>query len=129
MANRDKLFDLLFASAAETLLELGRDRRWLGAQLGITSLLHAWTRELLFQRRGVRPPIVSPLLVGPDGALAGRRGVPTFVPPPGQSHLPGAAADPTSSGIQRCCTGHFGLFVVFVVGRPCTPLLEDMLTA
>ncbi len=48
MANREKLFDVLFASAAETLLELGRDPKWLGAELGITSVLHTWTRELLF---------------------------------------------------------------------------------
>jgi hypothetical protein len=48
MANRDKLFDVLFASAAEALLELGRDSRWLGAELGITSVLHTWTRDLRF---------------------------------------------------------------------------------
>jgi len=48
MANREKLFDMLFASAAEALLELGRDPKWLGAELAITSVLHTWTRELLF---------------------------------------------------------------------------------
>jgi len=48
LANRTLLFDLLFACAAETLLALGRDPRWLGAELGITSVLHTWTRELLF---------------------------------------------------------------------------------
>lgn len=48
LANRTLLFDLLFTCAAETLLELGRDPRWLGAELGITSVLHTWTRELLF---------------------------------------------------------------------------------
>jgi hypothetical protein len=48
MVNRDKLFDMLFASAAEALLELGRDPRWLGAELGITSVLHTWTRDLRF---------------------------------------------------------------------------------
>jgi hypothetical protein len=49
MRNREELFDLLFASAAEALLELGRDRRWLGAELGITSVLHTWTRDLRLQ--------------------------------------------------------------------------------
>jgi hypothetical protein len=39
---------MLFACATETLLQLGRDPRWLGAELGITSVLHTWTRELLF---------------------------------------------------------------------------------
>jgi hypothetical protein len=48
MANKKTLFDLLFAAAAETLLELGRDPRWLGAELGITSVLHTWTRDLRF---------------------------------------------------------------------------------
>lgn len=48
LANREVVFDLLFACAAETLLELGRDERWLGAELGVTSVLHTWRRDLLF---------------------------------------------------------------------------------
>jgi hypothetical protein len=48
MLNREELFAILFAAAAEALLELGRDRRWLGAELGITSVLHTWTRDLRF---------------------------------------------------------------------------------
>ena len=40
------VFDLLFAASAETLQELARDENHLGAQLGITSVLHTWTREL-----------------------------------------------------------------------------------
>jgi len=39
---------MLFAAASETLLQLGRDPQWLGAQLGITAVLHTWTRELVF---------------------------------------------------------------------------------
>jgi Putative transposase len=37
-------------AAADSLLELGRDPKWLGAsaQLGITAVLHTWTRELAF---------------------------------------------------------------------------------
>ncbi|MBU1183498.1 MAG: transposase, partial [Proteobacteria bacterium] len=42
------LFGLLFATAARTLLDLGDDPRRLGARLGITAVLHTWTRELLF---------------------------------------------------------------------------------
>jgi Putative transposase/Transposase zinc-binding domain len=41
---RAELFDALFAAASETLLELGRSR--LSAQLGITMVLHTWTRDL-----------------------------------------------------------------------------------
>lgn len=40
------LYDLLFASASATLLELGRDPKRLGAQLGATLVLHTWTRDL-----------------------------------------------------------------------------------
>jgi hypothetical protein len=46
--NRKRLFALLFAAASQTLLELGNDPRRLGARLGITAVLHTWTRELLF---------------------------------------------------------------------------------
>jgi hypothetical protein len=48
LQNRETIFNLLFASAAEALLELGRDPKWLGAELGITSVLHTWTRDLRF---------------------------------------------------------------------------------
>jgi hypothetical protein len=47
-ANRAAIFDLLFACASRTLLELGLDKDRLGAQLGITAVLHTWTRELAF---------------------------------------------------------------------------------
>jgi hypothetical protein len=40
------VFDLLFDCASATLLELGRDPNRLGAQLGITSVLHTWARDL-----------------------------------------------------------------------------------
>jgi len=46
--NRRRLFDLLFEAASQTLLELGDDPKRLGGRLGITSVLHTWTRELLF---------------------------------------------------------------------------------
>ncbi|MFC1611436.1 IS91 family transposase [Myxococcota bacterium] len=46
--NRQKLFRLLFHASAHTLLQLGRDPERLGVQLGITSVLHTWTRKLHF---------------------------------------------------------------------------------
>jgi hypothetical protein len=46
--NRRKLFALLFETASQALLDLGRDNRWLGAQLGITAVLHTWSRDLNF---------------------------------------------------------------------------------
>jgi hypothetical protein len=44
--NRRAIFDLLFAAASATLLELGRDPGRLGAELGITMVLHTWARDL-----------------------------------------------------------------------------------
>jgi hypothetical protein len=41
-----ELFGALFTAASETLLELGESR--LGARLGVTMVLHTWTRELRF---------------------------------------------------------------------------------
>jgi hypothetical protein len=40
------LFEALFHSASETLLQLGQER--LGATLGVTMVLHTWTRDLRF---------------------------------------------------------------------------------
>jgi hypothetical protein len=48
LRNRRLFFDLLFAAGSHTLLELGADPRRLGAQLGITIVLHTWTRDLRF---------------------------------------------------------------------------------
>lgn len=45
LANPKAVYDALFAAAAETLLVLGRDR--LDATLGITAVLHTWTRKML----------------------------------------------------------------------------------
>ena len=46
--NRAALFNTLFAAAADALKELARDPRYLGAEVGITEVLHTWTRELKF---------------------------------------------------------------------------------
>jgi hypothetical protein len=46
LQNRRRVFDMLFACAAEALLDLGRDPDRLGAQLAITAVLHTWKRDL-----------------------------------------------------------------------------------
>jgi Putative transposase/Transposase zinc-binding domain len=46
LANPKALYGLLFDAAAETLDELARTR--LHARLGVTAVLHTWTREMLF---------------------------------------------------------------------------------
>ena len=43
---RDVRLGLLMRVAARTLLELGADERHLGAQLGLTAVLHTWSRDL-----------------------------------------------------------------------------------
>jgi hypothetical protein len=46
--NRQLVFNALFQAASETLLELALDPKRLGARLGVTAVLHTWTRELDF---------------------------------------------------------------------------------
>jgi len=47
-ANRAAMFAMLFHAAADTLLVLAKDPKWLAAIPAITMVLHTWTRELLF---------------------------------------------------------------------------------
>jgi hypothetical protein len=42
------LLDLLFAAASETIIELGRDPKRLGALCGVTGVVHTWGRNLSF---------------------------------------------------------------------------------
>lgn len=46
LRNRQVIFDMLFSAASRTLLDLGTDEKRLGAQLGVTAVLHTWTRDL-----------------------------------------------------------------------------------
>lgn len=46
LANPEAVYALLLRSAATTLLALGRDPQRLGAELGVTVVLHTWTRDL-----------------------------------------------------------------------------------
>ncbi len=48
MRNRKLVFEMLFQSVSSTLLTLGRDPKWLGGQIGLTAVLHTWTRDLRF---------------------------------------------------------------------------------
>jgi hypothetical protein len=47
-ANRELVYDLLFRCASETLLEFGRDPERIGGELGVTTVLHTWSRSLEF---------------------------------------------------------------------------------
>jgi hypothetical protein len=46
LQNKKAIYDLLFRSSAETLLEVARDPRHLGAEIGFFSVLHTWSQKL-----------------------------------------------------------------------------------
>jgi Putative transposase/Transposase zinc-binding domain len=48
LQNKKVIFNLLFHSSAETLLEIARDPRHLGAEIGFFSVLHTWNQRLQF---------------------------------------------------------------------------------
>ena len=45
--NQQILYNLLFRASAETLSELALDKRYLGARIGFTSVLHTWGQNLM----------------------------------------------------------------------------------
>lgn len=78
--NRRVVFELIMKAAADSLLDLARDPKWLGAaaQLGITAVLHTWTRELAFH------PHVHCIVSGGGLAIGGSR----WVSAPGEFLFP-----------------------------------------
>lgn len=46
--NQRLLYDLMYKAVAETLLELAKDPKYLGAQPGFFSILHTWGQDLHF---------------------------------------------------------------------------------
>jgi Putative transposase/Transposase zinc-binding domain len=60
--NPGAIYALLFTAAADTLLEFGRNPRWLGGEIAATLLLHTWSQTLIHH------PHVHALI--PGGALA-----------------------------------------------------------
>jgi hypothetical protein len=69
LRNGAVVYDILLRAAAEALDVLGRQR--LGARLGVTSVLHTWTRAMLFH------PHVHCVVTGGGLALDGSKWVPT----------------------------------------------------
>src|ERR1035437_4061399 len=65
LQNKKVVYDLLFRASAETLLEVARDPRHLGAEIGFFSVLHTWNQKL-----GLHPPVHCVVASGglsPDG--------------------------------------------------------------
>jgi hypothetical protein len=48
LQNQSELYNLLFRTVAETLLEVARDPKHLGAEIGFFGILHTWGQNLLF---------------------------------------------------------------------------------
>jgi hypothetical protein len=46
LQNKKVIYDLLFRTSAETLLEVARDPMHLGAEIGFFSVLHTWSQKL-----------------------------------------------------------------------------------
>jgi hypothetical protein len=40
--NKDRMYGLLFKAASQCLLTLAANRKWLGAEIGITAVMHSW---------------------------------------------------------------------------------------
>ncbi|MDA8155049.1 MAG: IS91 family transposase [Actinomycetota bacterium] len=45
--NQKVMYNILFRSVSETLIELGNDPKWLGARIGFISILHTWGQNLM----------------------------------------------------------------------------------
>jgi len=46
LANKQRIYGLLFRAAAETLKDFGRDPKHLGGTMGFTAILHTWDQQL-----------------------------------------------------------------------------------
>ena len=44
--NQTKMYNIMFKAVSETLQELANDKKYLGAQIGFTTILHTWGQNL-----------------------------------------------------------------------------------
>src|SRR5712675_2698127 len=65
LQNKKVIYDLLFRASAETLLEVARDPKHLGAEIGFFTVLHTWNQKL-----GLHPHVHC---VVPAGGLSADR--------------------------------------------------------
>jgi hypothetical protein len=68
--NQRRLYQLLFQAASATLLTLSADPHRLGAQIGVTAILHTWGQQLRFH------PHLHCVVTGGGLSLDGQRWVP-----------------------------------------------------
>jgi hypothetical protein len=74
LANPKWFYDLLFASASQTLLEIAADPKHLGARIGVLAVLHTWSQTLELH------PHLHCIVPGGGLSLDGERWVPTSRP-------------------------------------------------
>ena len=48
LQNQEKVYKILFKASAETLQELARDKKYLGAQIGFMEVLHIWGQTIVY---------------------------------------------------------------------------------
>jgi hypothetical protein len=46
--NQKEMYSILFRATSETLLELAKDKKYLNADIGITTILHTWGQNLMY---------------------------------------------------------------------------------
>ena len=44
--NQTKMYNIMFKAVSETLQELANDKKYLGSQIGFTTILHTWGSKL-----------------------------------------------------------------------------------
>ena len=47
LTNKKEMYSILFKATSETLLELSKDREYLGAEIGFTTIMHTWGQNLM----------------------------------------------------------------------------------
>lgn len=47
LRNQKEIYNLIFKAASETLLELGKDSKYLGGEIGFIGILHTWGQNLM----------------------------------------------------------------------------------
>ena len=62
LQNKRLIYNLLFHSSAETLLEVARDPRHLGAEIGFLSVLHTWGQTTAAEPSLMMPGIIISLV-------------------------------------------------------------------
>ncbi|ADG82316.1 IS91 family transposase [Thermincola potens] len=48
LRNQKEVYSIFFRAASETITELAQDKKYLGAQIGTTIILHTWGQNLMF---------------------------------------------------------------------------------